>query len=60
MLYTPINLDANNCLVNTKKRLIRLVSNKIRLLVFFYFKKKYIIMIEYLNNIVIFAQIINE
>lgn len=39
MLYTPINLDANNCLVNPKKRLIRLVSNKIRLLVFFYFKK---------------------
>lgn len=43
MLYTPIKLDTNNCLVNTKKSLIRFVSNKIRLLVFFYFKKNTIL-----------------
>lgn len=43
MLNTPINLDTNNCLVNTKKSLVHLVSNKIRLLVFFYFKKNTIL-----------------
>lgn len=60
MQYTLISLDTNNCLVNIRKSLNHLISNKIRLLVFSYFLKKYNIVLDYLNNIVIFAQIINE
>lgn len=43
MQYTLISLDTNNCLVNIRKSLNHLISNKIRLLVFSYFKKNTIL-----------------